>query len=148
MKKKLSEKMIDEFINPDLDVIDGEEKDYRSDQTYVNTPREGLPVTTDDVVDQGKLSWWHLYLTGASRGTHVNINEDQIMDRTSKSDLINLYEEQILHRNLEELLKSLKRTKESKSEEQYNNILEIVYKEIKELYELERQTIQDTTANN
>ncbi len=152
MKIKLTDKHIQEFINPDLDIIDSPVQDFNLDKTYVNTPRDCAPVTTDVVVAQGRQNFWYsdyLYGVGSRIGGSY-LREEEIINTSEKnmSDIIDLYQETMLHSNLTELLKGLIRVEKSRDKEEYEDILSIVFNEIKKEYDkLGNKTIQDSTGN-
>ena len=152
MKIKLADKHIQEFINPDLDIIDSPVKEFNLDKTYVNTPRDCTPVTTDDVVAQGRQNFWYsdyMYGVGSRLGGSY-LREEEIINTSEKkmNDIIDLYQETMLQSNLTELLKGLVRVKKSRAQEEYEDILSIVFNEIKKEYDkLGNKTIQDSTGN-
>jgi len=141
MQIKISELFLKEFINPDLDVMDGRTPE-RDGSTITNEPKKNGdgPADTDTVNQQARYGplWNHRYGIGISESENIE------KPKLSKELIKTVYQADVFLEQLNELLKGFVRLQKDKSPEQYNDIIEIVLAEINKVYDASQETLRNT----
>ena len=140
--KKLIE-FLEEIITNDLNYIKGDTPNSHNKITFVNNPskkRSNPPQTTTKKQKQSHTSWFGTYLMGSfglafvSEGKDGGIKENIVSNPTNRdiSDkLTNIYDEDLLAKNLDELNEMLADVQGRVSEEDFSKILDLTLKYIK-----------------